>query len=1381
MIIGYIWRSWWRHPQRFVRMLVGMILVATVISYFFSLTQTSQGTSQDILQKRWRPAYDIVVRPPGAASISETQKLLEPNYLSGIYGGISFAQYEAIKHMEGVKTAAPLAVMGYSRVGVVFKQVNPNQFKVPGIYRVTQEAVYHGSRQRTVSLTNYFTVGPWVLPSSSSEQTKAYGVDILHPFISTSSHQLVVAVDMEAEAELVGLAKAVLPMGDSRFINSNDRVRTTELGDGYTDTEIPVLLSSYPAFDHDTSYKIERLDLPFGDADSAKQTMENVKENGGAAYLDAQPTAEEVIDYRFGSEDAQRILFTHFTGESPFAAAEEAKREPGEQAYLGGGLREKPSPLHLERVASPFPNRWPHAFQANQTEVRLGEEFQRVTLADPASYANSYRETHFYENPIKKAISLNWIGFYDPLKLEVPKDPGTGLPLETYQPATARFVIDGKGNPVNPPSAYTHSLHPFDLLTQPASILTTLDAAREFIGENAISAIRIKAEGIGAIDPAAEEKLKKLAERIEAETGLKADVIASAVPEPVLIHVMKEGNQEASGWIEQTWMQLGEAVRLFKETMAPDRGIVTLVLLLAVVYVLATRFVTYLSRSQELGLLLVIGWKPSILWRMITLETLLLGGMAAMIVWSVQGFVIVLQGAVLPSPFSFFLAGMTALAVYGVGSLPVPFLLSKVSPQSMLKTGEIQPSAKRFVRVSGVVTMALGNMMGKGARNTLSILAMAIPTGLLFFFLFVTFRLQGILYTSWIGQYIAVEVGPVHFIAILLSLCMAIMITAEMLWQNVAERKHELSLMIALGWRMGDIRRSVLWEGFFCGLAAAVAGGLLGLVVTIGTYGAIDWKEGFLYSCVGLVPIFAGVAGSIGPAQAAMQFSLSQSLRGFYSNRNRMEKRLRVALVLVLGLCLLSSSVSGGWVLQRIMEQTALETAESLVNSSPPEKSKETVQHQANLSSFTPESVPQGSEASYQLSFEMAEEGSFTANARISVKNTSADNWEQLVFYFIPNMFTDKQKAPYLPETAEAVITRLELDGVETAFQLVGDTLSVPLDQRLKPGEQREVKVDYRFTVPHGGLRFTKTSHSYYLAQAYPMLATYHNGWNKHDYLSYSESYHTNHSDFTVSYRLPPGYTFISSSDRDPLPGSQSGEVRVERVKEVFIAVTKEMISLSEVVNGTEIRVFGRETDKRGMEIALQTASKAFGVFTEKIGPYPHKQFDLILDSVASMEYPGIVTIGYSGGMQADSLRHAVIHELAHQWFYAVVSNDPYLDGWLDEGMAELATTLYSYDIEGRGEGSFYFAREALSAQNVSNLPLHEYQNSAIIGTLYGQPVKYLWEMITMYGDEQEGWQFLNAYYRNYAYKQVNTKEFVRFATAYYPISEHYFSKWLRL
>ncbi|WP_090789072.1 M1 family aminopeptidase [Paenibacillus sp. GP183] len=154
------------------------------------------------------------------------------------------------------------------------------------------------------------------------------------------------------------------------------------------------------------------------------------------------------------------------------------------------------------------------------------------------------------------------------------------------------------------------------------------------------------------------------------------------------------------------------------------------------------------------------------------------------------------------------------------------------------------------------------------------------------------------------------------------------------------------------------------------------------------------------------------------------------------------------------------------------------------------------------------------------------------------------------------------------------------------------------------------------------------------------------------------------------------------------------------------------------------------------------------------------------------MQYPGIVTVGTAENEW--SLKHSLVHEIVHQWFYAIVNNDPYHDGWLDEGLTELTTSLYLND--------FSFAQKFYTTYSKpTNLPLSEYEGADIIKRLYAQPVMKFKDLFDSLGGGEVGITFLHAYFTNYQYKQVSTDEFVRFTKAYFGLNDDtFFQDWLK-
>lgn len=439
--------------------------------------------------------------------------------------------------------------------------------------------------------------------------------------------------------------------------------------------------------------------------------------------------------------------------------------------------------------------------------------------------------------------------------------------------------------------------------------------------------------------------------------------------------------------------------------------------------------------------------------------------------------------------------------------------------------------------------------------------------------------------------------------------------------------------------------------------------------------------------------------------------------------------------------------------------------------------------------SFTPKTVTAGNHASYDLNIVMSEKEEFEVIAKVNVQNKSEDNWSELVFYFIPNIFTKKtldSLGQSFAHPGKVTINTVEIDGETVDYSLEQDTLKIDLNNELSPNSEVNVSFTYNLTLPDKGLRYTKNNGNYYLAQFYPMLATYRNKeWNKEDYRFKGETYHTNFSDFNVTYKLPNDYTLVSTSPNDPKEVKQIGTLQANNVKDFFAVILKEHFLIEKEVRNTNIRVFGFGDDKQLSQEILEIASEAFMYFEKTIGLYPHNQLDIVLDG-KSMEYPGVVTaysIGDYAKLPPTLLKSTVVHEIAHQWFYGIISNDPYHEAWLDEGFADFATGLYFYSKSNEDVpySDLYEMIKRLKPLPV-NLSLDQYDQSNQSSYIYGKSNAMLWKLFEKRGGIKEAEKFLKTYYQNYKFKEIDSEEFTRFTKYYLNLGDNsVFKDWLEV
>ncbi|MFA1819109.1 ABC transporter permease [Virgibacillus oceani] len=884
-MIRFIWKNWWRRKERLFLLFIGALIISGGLTYLVGISDANRGTIENTLQESWAASYDILVRPEGSQSITEEQDLLEPNYLSGLDGGISVEQYENIKSIEGIEIAAPISMIGYASYTVDFDEV---ELEEDGIYRRTQEEVMNNGIQDVTRSSNYyFAYGGWPVIEENLAGKTDYGVGAPSSHLSVFTQALLAGIDPEQEAKLVGLDEAVITSGDSRYFAEEDSSHEGRYASDMNYIGFPVIVSNHAFDDKQVEFTIERLDIPF-DRSTANDVLESIKENGGSDYLETIE-GHDAINYSYTSEEAFSFLVNSIIGIDPDTEEplETDAAEMGEVEDEVGFMNFRASPLAYRPVTSPFEDQWPFAYQVQPFHNM--EENPSIFVGE-----ESFREPKVFGEDFSgwQRIKPEWIGFYDPSELSISMDPLNELPMETYRPATAELVIDANNEPVNPSQTLQPTDNPYDFLTNPPNMLTTIDAAEEILGEEPIAAIRVKVAGVADMSEESQGILESIAQEIELETGLMTDITLGSSPQPTLTHVPLINDEEEIGWLQQPWVNIGSSISIFRESTIGYFGIILSVIAVAVIYVWASTLVSLLARRKEFATQLSIGWRPGQLSRLLFTESFLLGAFVAMISWMILAYIYLSTDTVI-SPIRFLLTGLFGFSIYLLGAVLPAIATRNISPYEAMQTGEISKAGNRVFRTRGLFSMAFNHFIGKWKRSLLSIIAIALPTGLLALFLHITFRLQGVMYTTWLGQYTALEIGAVHYAAIIVALIMAVLTTAEIMWQNIAERQQEIALLKAIGWKNSSIRMLIWSEGLLSGIAAAVIALVFAFSMMWGLFGEYPTTEILFIISTGCIPVIIGMIGTIIPAERAVSIHPTQGIGGKYSNKKTSKNLLK--------------------------------------------------------------------------------------------------------------------------------------------------------------------------------------------------------------------------------------------------------------------------------------------------------------------------------------------------------------------------------------------------------------------------------------------------------------------------------------------------------
>jgi aminopeptidase N len=134
-------------------------------------------------------------------------------------------------------------------------------------------------------------------------------------------------------------------------------------------------------------------------------------------------------------------------------------------------------------------------------------------------------------------------------------------------------------------------------------------------------------------------------------------------------------------------------------------------------------------------------------------------------------------------------------------------------------------------------------------------------------------------------------------------------------------------------------------------------------------------------------------------------------------------------------------------------------------------------------------------------------------------------------------------------------------------------------------------------------------------------------------------------------------------------------------------------LAVSESAAGATVTSYYLPGHQTAGQTVLAHATAALRLYSDLYGPYPYTELDVVEAplNVRGMEYSGLTLIGedlYQA--QAESLRSQltflVAHEVAHQWWYGMVGNNPYQHPWLDEGLTEYSAFEYYQGIFGSSE-----------------------------------------------------------------------------------------------
>lgn len=896
-----MWRlAWHQISHRAGRSLALALAIVVAGTGFTVLTASSEASRLETtgtVRANSRTLYDILVRPNGTRSaLEQKDALVQPGFLTGVYGGITMDQWRQVQRMSGVEVAAPIAMLGYvfpdlkipidathvwsprgdsvARVDVAWSWDNglTTIRQVPDFTFVTSKRLRFNSGGDSDS-------GEWVIRASRREicpfplaedwrpETRAsrfacfsrtaggdstirdYRIRKVHGYLlSFSLPYVVAAVDPASENALVGLDDSV---STGRGLTG----ATIDYPRSITGKGVPVLVADKVAAQETGTVTVTRLEPA-----AAAAVMRGVVADRLRRFKRSTTSSRVVVT----AQAAHEMLLQQFRTAKPARYMRETRLLPGEVRRLGEvslptiDIDTTPAAVEVTKPHDPTPS-----------ERFLDLQYWLPGSVEPAARhivtSALERTDKLGANPLPPTLYLR--GTFNDAKLKGLDDVtaqilgGYGAAPTVGADMRSRKLLDGKALQ---PSGYLGGF-----VQPPPTMFTTLDAASLLTAgwtkgnyRAPISAIRVRVAGVTGVDALSRERVRLAAQRIRTETGLQVDITtgSSATREEVTLPAGARGRPTLN--LSQWWVKKGVAQAILKALDKKSVALFVLILLISALSVANAAVSAVRSRRTELGVLACLGWQRRHLFRSVLTEIAFIAavaGLASMLLslalGRLVGTPISVQRATLAVP--------AALAVALVAGIVPAWLAARSEPMDAVRAAVHVGGRVHHPRT--ITTLAIIGIRRVRARTMLAALGLAIAVLVFTVLLAITLGFQGAVVGTILGDAVAIQARAADYAATGASLALAFLGVANVIYLNIRDRGPELATLRAVGWTDRHLDRLITTEGILIGLLGATPGALAGILIATAVTGtlAISYVVGAVIAwaaAVGLAALAAGLA-----------------------------------------------------------------------------------------------------------------------------------------------------------------------------------------------------------------------------------------------------------------------------------------------------------------------------------------------------------------------------------------------------------------------------------------------------------------------------------------------------------------------------------------
>lgn len=406
-------------------------------------------------------------------------------------------------------------------------------------------------------------------------------------------------------------------------------------------------------------------------------------------------------------------------------------------------------------------------------------------------------------------------------------------------------------------------------------------------------------------------------------------------------------------------------------------------------------------------------------------------------------------------------------------------------------------------------------------------------------------------------------------------------------------------------------------------------------------------------------------------------------------------------------------------------------------------------------------------------------------NETVTYRNSSKDTLQEIVFHTFADANRSKTTQTSMFERMNEEIRKENpqkkpedfLGGIDIvnaavnrqplAYSNSDQALTVQLKQGLKPGEAVTIEIGFDEKIPYGMQRLSYYEDIINGAHAFPAVAVYDENIHEWDKTPYSKNFETDYyasSDFEVNFNLPDFYQMLMPGtitvQEDPKePGRKIVSTMAGNTREFVFFASPDYKVESVTRDGLTVEYYYIDNlpdKKKLVDHYIDTAFEAIRFFNEKFGRYPYPEFRIAESYVegVAVEFSRVIQMGQIQRNSDPAQDYVFVHEIAHQWFHALIGNNSEQESFLDEGFADFSKIYFA-----EKQGDVLNGFKTIQIDDLSFIDKPVASTNTEVGEdsdpiFYKKGRQAIYQLYRMAGEENFD-AFMKEYFKRYVYKNA--------------------------